>query len=227
MKREQEDLIELYTRPELVACTIWLHGLGVNATDMDAIITNMRRSRELGLHYLAPSAPLRRITVNRGQPMRAWFDVTGDPAEMPEDQAGIEESARRITTLLDDERGRGIASEHTVIGGFSQGASLALHTALRYPHRLGGVIVLSGELVLADSLAGERHPANADVPILMLHGTGDETIPLEDARRSRDRLLELGYAVDWHEFSMGHAVCPEEIDLLDQWAYRILAPARD
>jgi phospholipase/carboxylesterase len=227
MNRQQDDLIELYTRPELVACTMWLHGLGVNATDMDAIITSMRRSRELGLHYLAPSAPLRPITVNRGQPMRAWFDVTGDPAEVPEDRTGIEESAGRIAKLLDDEGARGIAPEHTIIGGFSQGASLALHTGLRYPHRLGGIILLSGELLLADSLAEERHPANADVPILMMHGTRDETIPLEDALRSRDRLRELGYPVEWHEFSMGHAVCPEEIDLLDQWAYRILAPARD
>jgi phospholipase/carboxylesterase len=226
MNEQQEDLIEVYTRPELVACTIWLHGLGVNGTDMDAIITNMRKSRQLGLHHLAPSAPLRRITVNKGMPMRAWFDITGDPAEVPEDRAGIEESAARIFRLLDKERERGIASQHTVIGGFSQGAALALHTGLRYPHRLGGVILLSGELLLADSLADERHPANVDTPILMLHGTEDEAVPLEDARRSRDRLRELGYKVDWHEFPTGHAVSPEEIEILDDWAYAILESAR-
>jgi phospholipase/carboxylesterase len=226
MNTQKDDLVELYTRPELVACTLWLHGLGTNATDLDSIITNMHRSRELGLHYLAPSAPIRPITLNNGRSARAWFDVAGDPAEVPEDREGIEDSSKRIAMLLDQERDRGIPSEHTVIGGFSQGASQALHTGLRYPHRLGGIILLSGELVLPDLLAAERHPANADIPILMLHGTGDETIPLDDARRSRDRLRELGYTVDWHEFPMGHAVCAEEIEILDAWTYRILEPAK-
>lgn len=224
-KAPKEDLIELYTRPQLVACTLWLHGLGTNGTDLDSIITNMRRSRELGLHYLAPNAPLRRISVNGGRPARAWFDVTGDPAEHPEDRDGIEESARRIADLLDLERERGIPSEHTVIGGFSQGASLGLHTGLRYPRRIGGIILLSGEMVLADLLERERHPANADTPILMLHGTEDEVVPVADARRSRDRLRALGYHVEWHEFPVAHAVCPEEIGILDDWTYRILEPA--
>ncbi len=225
MKRQPESVIEVYTRAEMVASVIWLHGLGTNATDMDGIITNMRRSRELGLHHVAPNAPVRRITVTKGAPVRAWFDVLGDPTEVPEDRAGIEASSTRVRELLDNEQANGIPAEHTVLGGFSQGASVALHAGLRYPHRLGGIIVLSGELVLPDLLARERHPANAETPILMIHGTEDESIPLEDARRSRDRLRELSYRVDWQEFPMGHAVCPEEIEVVDDWTYRILEPA--
>jgi phospholipase/carboxylesterase len=225
MKTQQQDIIELYTRPELVATTVWLHGMGTNATDMDGIITNMRKSRELGLHHLAPSAPVRPVTVNNGRPGRAWFDVLGDPAEVPEDRIGIEESSRYIRDLLNEERGRNIPSKYTVLGGFSQGASLALHAGLRYPHALAGIVMLSGELVLADLLAEERHPGNTKTPILMLHGTEDETIPLEDARRSRDRLQELGYRVDWHELPMGHAVTGEEIAIIDDWVYERLEPA--
>ena len=228
MKPFQEDLIEAYTRPPsaVAHCTIWLHGLGVSASDMDGIIRNMRRSRELGLHYVAPNAPVRPITVNGGRASRAWFDVKGDPADVPEDREGIDDSTQRMFALLDAERGRGVPSESTVIGGFSQGASLALHAGLRYPHRLAGVVMLSGELVLADSLAQERHEANAQLPILMLHGTQDETIPMDDALRARDRLREAGHTVDWHEFPIGHAVSPEEIEVVDVWVERVLSAPR-
>jgi len=225
MTPRDDDLIEAYTRPRVVACTLWLHGLGVNAADMDGIISRMRRSWELGLHHVAPNAPLRPITVNAGRHTRAWFDVTGDPADTPVDREGIEESTRHIHRLLDRERARGIASRHTILGGFSQGGALALHAGLRYPHGLGGIVVLSGELLLADELIHERDPANIHPPVLMIHGRDDPIIPLQEARHGRDLLVESGHPVTWHELPMGHGVLPEEIEIIDAWSYAMLAPA--
>ncbi len=225
MKAAQDDVIEVYTRAKARAATLWLHGLGVNAGDMDGVIANMRRSRELGLHYVAPNAPLRPITVNNGMPARAWFDVAGDPAEVPPGQESLADSCRRVHVLLDRERQRGFPSQTVLLGGFSQGASMSLYAGLRYPHRLAGIVVMSGELPLPDLLARERHPANADTPIMMIHGTEDEAIPLADARRSRDHLLGLGQPVEWHELPVGHTVSLDTIALVDEWAYRHLAAA--
>ena len=104
MKPSPDELIELYTRREVFAATIWLHGRGVNATDLDGIIRNMRMSRELGLHYVAPSAPLRPITANGGRPSRAWFDIPGDPEIVGEDHEGIRQSSEGIRELIDAER---------------------------------------------------------------------------------------------------------------------------
>ncbi|MCC5857909.1 MAG: phospholipase [Ectothiorhodospiraceae bacterium] len=218
-------MIELYTRARPVASTVWLHGLGVNGGDMDAIVTNMRRSREIGLHHVAPNAPLRSITVNGGRRARAWFDVLGDPASVPEDRGGIEDSASRIRDILDAERAQGFASNRIILGGFSQGGSIALHAGLRYPHRLAGIVVLSGELVLPDLLAREQHGANLETPVLMIHGTDDEAIPVESARRGRDRLMDLGYPVHWHELPMGHEVTVDEIAIIDDWVHDRLKPA--
>ena len=223
--QEERDLIEVYTRAQVVASIVWLHGLGVGGSDMDGLITNMSRSREIGLHHLAPNAPLRRITVNNGRPARAWYDVLGDPAEVPRDEAGIGDSHGRITRLLNAERQRGIPSEHTVLGGFSQGAAMALHCGLRYPQPLGGIVVLSGELLLPERLADERHPANAKTPILMIHGTADEAVPVADAARSRDQLRELGYTVEWVEFPAGHTVPMDAVAKVDAWVYESLEPA--
>jgi phospholipase/carboxylesterase len=50
----------------------------------------------------------------------------------------------------------------------------------------------------------------------------DEMIALERAERSRDRLEALGYAPEWHEYPMGHSVCPEEVEAIGAWLGRVL-----
>lgn len=222
---QQQDCIEVYTRPELYASTFWLHGLGATGTDMDSFITHMHQSRELGLHHLAPNAGLRRVTVRGGMPMRAWFDIKGDPAEVGEDAEGIRESAARIHALLDDECARGIPSTCILLGGFSQGASLALFSALRYSQPLAGAVMFAGELLLEDTLQAERHPANATLPILLLHGSNDENTPIELARHARDRLTELGHPVELVEYELGHEVSLEQITRMDEWAFSLLQQA--
>ncbi len=222
MEDQDESVLEVYTRREVVAATLWLHGLGVNASDLNAILVNLEQTRELGVHYLAPNAPIRPITVNDGRPARAWYDVAGAPEEVPGDRAGIEASARWIRSLLKREAERGIPSEATILAGFSQGGALALHLGLRLPTSLAGIVVLAGELLLPETLAEERHPANADTPIVMIHGADDPIVPLAVAEASRDRLRDLGYQVEWHEVAGGHKVAPETVDLVDRWMHERL-----
>jgi phospholipase/carboxylesterase len=98
-----------------------------------------------------------------------------------------------------------------VMAGFSQGGAIALHTALRYPDRLAGVLALSTYLPLAGSLQSETSPANQAIPIFMAHGAYDDIIPLRRAQESRKLLGAAGYNVEWHEYPMPHSVCAEEI----------------
>jgi len=57
----------------------------------------------------------------------------------------------------------------------------------------------------------------------MAHGTADALIPLERSRRAVNALQALGYTVEWHEYQMAHAVCPEEIAHISRWLTRVLA----
>jgi phospholipase/carboxylesterase len=50
-------------------------------------------------------------------------------------------------------------------------------------------------------------------------------IPLARGHDARDRLLTLGYRVDWHEYPMPHSVCAEEISDLSAWFRRVLKGA--
>jgi phospholipase/carboxylesterase len=102
---------------------------------------------------------------------------------------------------------------------------MALHTGLRHPDRLAGLVALSTFLPLPDLLAAEAAPANRDLPIFMAHGTEDPLIPVSRGRRARDLLLALGYRVAWHQYPIPHSVCAEEIDALARWLGRLLEGA--
>jgi phospholipase/carboxylesterase len=78
-------------------------------------------------------------------------------------------------------------------------------------------------LPLHATLAGERHAANATLPIFWGHGTLDPVVILQRGTDSRDLLQSLGYTVDWHIYPMAHAVCAEEIDDLRRWLGQRLA----
>jgi phospholipase/carboxylesterase len=160
------------------------------------------------------------VTINGGLAMRAWYDITNDGRQ---DAAGIRASQKQVEALIEREKTRGVACHRIVVAGFSQGGAIALHTGLRYPERLAGILALSTYLPLADTLAAEAHPANRDVAIFMAHGSQDPLIPLARARASRDALQALGYEVEWHEYPMPHSVCAQQIAEAGAWLGRVLA----
>jgi phospholipase/carboxylesterase len=199
------------------AVVIWLHGLGADGHDFEPIVPELALPPALGVRFVFPHAPLRPVTINGGCVMRAWYDVVSDRGMRREVEADVRESERAIEALIARERSRGVAAARIALAGFSQGGAMALHTGLRHPERLAGLLALSCFLPLGDTLAAEASPANRDVPILMIHGTRDDLIPIGRGRQARDRLVALGYGVAWREYPMTHAVCAEEIAEVAAW----------
>ena len=109
-----------------------------------------------------------------------------------------------------------------VIAGFSQGGAIALHTALRYPKKLGGVLALSTYLPVKTKLAAEANSANKDIPIFMAHGVFDDVISLDMCKISLQTLQSNHYSVNWHEYNMAHSVCIEEISDIHSFLKRVL-----
>ena len=204
------------------ASIIWLHGLGADGHDFEPIVPELPMPAGLRARFVFPHAPVQAVTINYGHVMPAWYDVYGDGRQ---DADGIRASQGRIEALIARERERGVVTRRIVLAGFSQGGAIALQTGLRHPERLAGILALSTYLPLAETVAAEAHPTNREVPIFMAHGAEDPVIPLQRAAISRDQLRKLGYQVEWHEYPMPHAVCPEEIADVGAWLGRVLAPA--
>ena len=214
------DRIEVTTGESPDAAVIWLHGLGADGSDFEAIVPELQLPADLALRFVFPHAPERAVTINSGMQMRAWYDV--DPSSPLSGGDDIRESAQAVAQLLDEQHDQGIASDRIILAGFSQGGVVALHLGLRHPRRLAGIMGLSTHLHDPERLTEELDLANIDTPILLAHGLMDPMIPITRAITSREALISLNYRVEWHEYSMGHQVCMEEIQDISSWLTRCL-----
>jgi phospholipase/carboxylesterase len=210
--------VEIETGAKPAHAVIWLHGLGADGHDFEPIVEELDLAALPPIRFVFPHAPMRPVTINAGYVMRAWYDiVTPDFSRRREDEAGVRESALQLEALIAREHARGVPDGRIVLAGFSQGGAIALHTGLRHPARLAGILALSTYVPLIDTLEGEAAAANRDVPIFMAHGHDDTVIPYEFAERSGQRLAALGYPAAWHPYFMGHSVAMEELRDIEEW----------
>ncbi len=208
------------------ASVIWLHGLGADGHDFVPIIPELRLVPPAAVRFIFPHAPVRPVTLNGGMPMRAWYDIRELSTAGRQDETGTRESAARVGALIEREIGRGVDASRVFLAGFSQGGAVALHTALRHPLRLGGILALSTYLPLHESVAREASAANRAIPILMCHGLRDPVLPFALGEMSRDALASLGYSIEWKPYPMQHEVCRPEIEDISAWlAERLREPA--
>ena len=219
------ETLEFRTGEHPQASIVVLHGLGADGNDFVPIVQELDLSAIGAVRFVFPHAPIRPVTLNNGYRMRAWYDILGPHPAPREDEAGLRASVLDVQALLDREAGRGMPPERTVLMGFSQGCAMTLLTGLRAPRRLAGLVALSGYLPLATSTATERSAANEGLPVFMAHGRFDPVVAPARGLAARDALLALGYPVEWHDYPMEHAVCPDEIDDLNQWLLKVLAAA--
>jgi len=219
------ETIEIETGKNPAASVIWMHGLGADGNDFVPIVNELELDGTPAIRFVFPHAPMRPVTINNGYVMRAWYDVSFGDLEGQSrlaDERGVRESQAHITALIEREARRGVAAQDIVLAGFSQGGAIALQTGLRHPQKLAGVMALSSYLPLAESLPQEAAPANKATPIFMAHGTYDPVVPLMMGAGSMTLLTGLGYAVEWRQYPMAHAVCPEEIQDIGVWLRKIL-----
>lgn len=194
---------------------IWLHGLGADGHDFEPVAGEIRLP--CAMRYIFPHAPMRPVTINGGFVMRAWYDIAGQDIGAAQDAAGIRASQAAVEALIAREVARGIAPGNIFLAGFSQGGAIALHTALRQSAPLGGVLALSAYLPLADSVPDEMQAGSRITPVFMAHGRSDSVVPYKLGVDSREALLALGCAVEWHEYAMPHSVCDAELRDIETW----------
>jgi len=87
--------------------------------------------------------------------------------------------------------------------GFSQGAALAYTLALLHPQRLAALAGLSG-FVPQGAGSTALHKPLAGLPVFVAHGSLDETVPVERARRSVETLEQAGARLTYCEEHVGH-----------------------
>jgi phospholipase/carboxylesterase len=95
-----------------------------------------------------------------------------------------------------------------VLGGFSQGTTVAIEAALGWPEPPAALVLFSGATV-ARSRWEKSLPALAGVPFFQSHGNADSILPFDDGRALKELLDTAGLAGELLAFEGGHSI-PEE-----------------
>jgi thioredoxin 1 len=194
-----------------------MHGYGADERDLGGL-----------LGYLDPEGHF--VTVLPRGPVAAppgfsWFDLTSsDPVAAVQ---GFADAVAAIDDLLDsscDEHG--LKREQAVVGGFSQGAGIALALGLGRSERTrpAGVLAMS-PFIPAELLALDLDAAR-DIPVLLQHGTSDPMVPVARTRELANTLANAGVPIVYGEFPMGHEVALESVQQAHAWLEAVRAGDR-
>ena len=211
------EFVEVEAGTDINYSVIWLHGLGADGHDFKPIVPHLGVD-EFGVRFIFPHASVIPITVNGGMPMRAWYDI--DSLDLDSRDVGdhvFASAQQHVRSLIKQENDRGIPTSHIILAGFSQGGAVTLYSSLRYPETLLGILAISTYLPSPERVGDTQHSANQSTSIFMAHGSHDDMIDIRHSIKSRTALEGLSNPLEWHEYPMGHEVCPEEIAAMGTW----------
>lgn len=195
---------------------IFLHGLGANGHDFEPIAQQLMPI--LPLRWVLPHAPSIPVTINGGMDLSAWYDLTDLTRADGVDWDTVAATRTFVRNLIKIENERD-PSLPIILGGFSQGAAMSLHSGFDSPVPLKGIVALSSYLMAREGQTGL--PVGFDAAkapaVFMGHGEWDDVVPMELAERSRDTLRNAGLQPEWHTYPMPHSVCPQELQDLVFW----------
>lgn len=212
--------IEVLTGNQPNASVIWLHGLGADGHDFEAIVPELTLDPSLEIRFVFPNAPKIPVTVNGGMVMPAWYDILDMSIERKVDHIQLTQSAEAIIALVEKEIARGIPSERIILAGFSQGGAVVYQAALSYHKPLAGLLAMSTYLATADTISLNSN--NADLPMMIMHGTQDSVVPEQLGQFANSFFSNKGYKCQYKTYSMQHSVCSKQVNDISQWLNSIL-----
>jgi len=201
---------------------IWMHGLGADGHDFVPVIPELKLPASLAIRFVFPHAPVRPVTLNNGMEMRAWYDLLSLDRSKTANEDDILTTVTWVNQMIDAEIESGTPSEKILLAGFSQGGVIALHTGLRYPKRLAGIMALSTYMPFKENVIAQANDEQKGLPIFAAHGEHDPVIPFASYQDYVPSLETNGYEVDTHAYPMEHSLCLEEINDISTWLQKIL-----
>jgi phospholipase/carboxylesterase len=126
----------------------------------------------------------------------------------------VQRSRKLLFELLDDLRAKGFPAEQITFGGFSQGCLMAIEIGLRYPHRLAGVVGISGWVCEIKKALNRLSPVAMQQRLLITHGTLDPLIAFAMVQGQVSQLKAAGLNVEWREFVKAHTIAEDEIGVI-------------
>lgn len=187
-----------------------LHGYGSNEEDLFSFAS------ELPDDYYVVSV---RAPYDMQFGSYAWYAINFDTDENKFSDIGQAKTSRDLIANFIDEliSNYQIDTENVTLIGFSQGAILSYAVALSYPDKVQRLVAMSGYVNTEIAIDDFENNALHKLKIFASHGTVDQVIPVEWARKSIPVLENLGIEVIYKEYPIGHGVSPQNFYDFKNW----------
>ncbi|MBR9914971.1 MAG: alpha/beta fold hydrolase [Algicola sp.] len=192
--------------PLLIMC----HGYGSDENDLFSFANEL--PKELFVISLKAPHPM--------QPFgNAWYAINFDAQQNKwNDVDQAKESRDLIANFIEEACNQfPVDKENVTLLGFSQGTILSYAVALTYPEKVKNIIALSG-YISEDMI--EIHENTEDynhLDFYCSHGSADQVIPVDWARKAPKFLDQLNIKHSYSEFPVGHGVAPQNFYEFRSW----------
>ena len=192
---------------------ILLHGYGSNEEDLFSFATELPDDS----YVISVRAPYDLQPYGH-----AWYAIHFDADENKfSDNVQAKQSVEIIASFIDEiVKQYPIDTNNVTLIGFSQGAILSYATALTYPEKISKVVALSGyfnQEILPEIIDTK---AISHLKFFVSHGSVDQVIPVDWARKAKPALENLGLEVEYQEYPIGHGVSPKNFYDFKNWLQR-------
>ncbi|MFT6749753.1 MAG: phospholipase/carboxylesterase [Flavobacterium sp.] len=189
---------------------ILLHGYGSNEADLFSF------ADDLPAEYYVISVRAPHDMMYEGY---AWYAINFDADENKfSDLVQARESRDQISNFIDEILEKyPIDKQKVTLIGFSQGCILSYAVGVSYPEKVQRVVGMSGyfntEIATSEFLKNNL----SSLKIFASHGTMDQVVPIDWARKSKPTLEKYGVQMEYKEYPIGHGISPQNFADFKSW----------
>jgi phospholipase/carboxylesterase len=187
-----------------------LHGYGSNEEDLFSFAAELSDK----CYVVSARAP---YDLQYGS--YAWYAINFDADKNKfSDNEQAKSSRKLIASFIEELTSNyAIDSDDITLLGFSQGAILSYAIALSHPEKIKNVIALSG--YANEDIMESNYQKNdfSQLRIFHSHGTVDQVIPIDWARKTKPFLEKLEIESVYKEYPIGHGISPQIFNDFKNW----------
>jgi phospholipase/carboxylesterase len=201
-------------------CVLILHGYGADFQDLAPLSQYVKTSKPL--NWVFPNGPLE-VPISPFMSGRAWFpiDMEGMQNAIATNSFNDFFSNRMPDELVNHSKGmKNVVDEllkiypEVIIGGFSQGSMVAMHTALFDQADVSKLFILSGAPIATKRFPDSLNDEQKKIKVFQSHGQVDPVLPFPNGEILRDHLKGLELSLEFHPFNGQHEI---PLDVLNKF----------
>ncbi|MCH4822967.1 alpha/beta fold hydrolase [Gramella lutea] len=194
---------------------IMLHGYGSDENDLFSFAGELPED----LFIISAKAPYSMQPYGN-----AWYAIHFDnnDGKFSDDLQAIS-SRETLKNFIDEViQNYPVDPDNVNLLGFSQGSILSYAVALSYPEKVKNVVALSGYINQGILKDGYEKNDFSNLDFYCSHGSVDQVIPVDWARKTKPFMDELGIKNSYSEFPVGHGVAPQNFFEFKEWLQKRL-----